>query len=521
MVDVDRRLNLGQHAHLAGLRRLSARASNRHFKPTANSRKGCFSFRPLAQVAIDRLHKGKVETTRGLTDGEICRIEATFAFTFPPDLKAILQEGLPVGPGFPDWRSCSTKHLRLLLNLPITGIIYEVARDRFWLKQWGAKPCSADAAVAIARSALKKAPILIPVYKHCYIPSAPNLAGNPIFFIRQQEVFCCGFDLADFFEKQDFVQPDYAFPFDFAYLDTPLNNNSLSHKCLRVQSDQASRKAGETVGENLSPVSSEGVEDPYLTDGSDWSVSGSFVDLECWGRNLDVMAKRGYEVASSRGSFESCSSMTKISRKHYKSDDLSNRQPVNGRMSSPTSSVVSRRIEFWSDLAKKRNRSSFSSDSTDAGELDDCNLSRKMNETLGTVEDGKDLFSCHAVDSNVFQPKHSTPCWLDRYFDKMATILRDGGWRETDISDVFDSSSFSSTRKPSMPANSQSMAQGLMLYVDLLSEALRKAGWRTTDVSDAFDVDFTFYEQQRRTFAVPPRVATKIVRLAEYVAQTC
>ncbi|KAH7437736.1 hypothetical protein KP509_05G086500 [Ceratopteris richardii] len=451
---------------------------------------------------MDRLRKGKVEISRGLTDEEFCRIEAPFAFTFPPDLKAILQRGLPVGAGFPDWRSGTTKQLRLLFNLPIAGIVYEVARGRFWSKQWGSKPSDIEEAVSIARSALQKAPVLIPVYRHCYIPSSPNLAGNPIFFVRQQEVYCCGFDLADFFHKQDFTLPDYELPCNFSHLE--------------IQSFRAINKSRETRVEKLCSDSRQGVQDVDFGDHNHWCVSGMTVNLESWGRNLDVMAKRGHDAVY-RGSFESFNSKVKASKKQYNSIDISNEHHANDRVNSSTFSNMnnlSRRIDFWSDLAKKRRLGNDCSIPTA-----NCNARKSVNGVLNFVQDSlEDTFSCSTVDNDVSQRQTSTPYWLERYFDKMAAVLRNARWGERDISEMFYGHFPSKGKDSNLQINSQGMMQGLILYVDLLSDALRRAGWSTKDVAEAFDVDFTFYERKRRISTLPPHVTARICKLAEYAA---
>ncbi|XP_068643570.1 uncharacterized protein [Aristolochia californica] len=208
MVDVDRRTPGLNPAHVAGLRRLSARAAAA--APTNSSatssaaagpaRKSLLSFASLAESVIAHLRNSEIEVLQGLSDAEFARLEAEFGFVFPPDLRAILSSGLPVGPGFPDWRSRS--HLRAALDLPIAAISLQIARNSLWPKSWGPKPPDPDRALRVSRSQLKKIPLLIPLFNHCYIPSNPSLAGNPIFYVDETEIFCCGFDLADFFERE-------------------------------------------------------------------------------------------------------------------------------------------------------------------------------------------------------------------------------------------------------------------------------------------------------------------------------
>ncbi|KAK9111952.1 hypothetical protein Scep_019471 [Stephania cephalantha] len=50
------------------------------------------------------------------------RAEAEFGFSFPPDLRVVLSVGLPISPGFPDWRAptASRLQLRASLDLPIS-----------------------------------------------------------------------------------------------------------------------------------------------------------------------------------------------------------------------------------------------------------------------------------------------------------------------------------------------------------------------------------------------------------------
>lgn len=44
---------------------------------------------------------------------------------------------------------------------------------------------------------------MVPVYRQFYIAANPNLAGNPLFYICGGDVRCCGFDLADFYRREE------------------------------------------------------------------------------------------------------------------------------------------------------------------------------------------------------------------------------------------------------------------------------------------------------------------------------
>ncbi|CAN1190865.1 hypothetical protein LINPERPRIM_LOCUS39882 [Linum perenne] len=202
MVDVDRRMTGLNPAHLAGLRRLSARAAATASSNPLPSRNSLISFSPLANKVITHLQSSSVRVHPGLSDSEFARIEAQFGFSFPPDLRAVLSAGLPVGPGFPDWRS-PRSHLRATLDLPIAAVSIQIARNNLWSKSWGSRPLDPEKALKVARNALKRAPLLIPIFHHCYIPCQPSLAGNPIFFVDETRVFCCGSDLSDFFDRRE------------------------------------------------------------------------------------------------------------------------------------------------------------------------------------------------------------------------------------------------------------------------------------------------------------------------------
>ncbi|PIN19199.1 hypothetical protein CDL12_08126 [Handroanthus impetiginosus] len=203
MVDVDRRMTGLNPGHVAGLRRLSARAATAPSTPLP-PRNSLLSFTSLADKVISHLKSSGIPVQSGLSESEFALAEAEFGFAFPPDLKAVLSAGLPVGAGFPDWRSSGSARLQLRasIDLPIASISFHIARNALWSKSWGPRPSEPEKALKIARNALKRAPLLIPIFNHCYIPCNPCLAGNPIFYVDENRIFCCGFDLSDFFDRE-------------------------------------------------------------------------------------------------------------------------------------------------------------------------------------------------------------------------------------------------------------------------------------------------------------------------------
>ncbi|KAK7307706.1 hypothetical protein VNO77_41012 [Canavalia gladiata] len=159
----------------------------------------CFSFAAYADNLLHRLKSSNVVIDEGLSDAEFSNLESTFKFTFPPELRAILHQGLPISTDFPNWRSSSPQQLQILLNLPASSILRRVSKTRFWHPSWGPEPRDPIHAV---RCLLNEAPPLVPIYRHCYIPSSPNVAGNPVFYVDHDgDVLLLSYDIAGFFRE--------------------------------------------------------------------------------------------------------------------------------------------------------------------------------------------------------------------------------------------------------------------------------------------------------------------------------
>lgn len=400
MVDVDRRMTGLNPAHIAGLRRLSARAAS--VPATAASslpvRNGLLSFSSLADKVITHLRNSGIQVQPGLSDAEFARAEAEFGFAFPPDLRAVLAAGLPVGPGFPDWRSAGARlHLRASLDLPIAAISFQIARNTFWSKSWGQRPCEPEKALRVARNALKRAPLLIPIFNHCYIPCNPSLAGNPIFFVDENRIFCCGLDLSDFFERES------------------LFRCSESDLLLKKQRSVSEKSAG--------------------------SLSTNFSR-----RSLDTGIVAG------------------------------------GR--------TPRWVEFWSDAAIDRRRRNSSSSATSSPER---------------------FFE---------MPRSVIPKWVEEYIEQIGSVLREGGWSESDISEIVGVSASGFFEGEMVMLDNQSVLDALLLKADRFSDSLRKAGWSSEEVSDALGFDFRREKERKPVKKLSPELVERIGKLAESVSES-
>lgn len=172
---------------------------------TTKTKLVCFSFAAYAKNLIENLRSSDVAVAGGLSDVEFFSIESLFNFSFPPDLHSILREGLPIASGFPNWRSSSPQQLHILINLPILSLLKQVSRRNFWFESWGPFPDDINVALEIAKNSLKRAPVLVPIYRNCYIPASPNDAGNPVFYIDGEEVRVLSFDITGFFQEFEFL----------------------------------------------------------------------------------------------------------------------------------------------------------------------------------------------------------------------------------------------------------------------------------------------------------------------------
>lgn len=396
MVDVDRRMTGLNPAHIAGLRRLSARAASVPATAAAPLpvRNGLLSFSSLADKVITHLRNSGIQVQTGLSDAEFARAEAEFGFAFPPDLRAVLAAGLPVGAGFPDWRSAGARlHLRASLDLPIAAISFQIARNTFWSKSWGPRPCEPEKALRVARNALKRAPLLIPIFNHCYIPCNPSLAGNPIFYVDENRIFCCGLDLSDFFDRES------------------LFRCSESDLLLKKQRSVSEKSAG-------------------------WSTNFSR-------RSLDTGVAAG------------------------------------GR--------TPRWVEFWSDAAIDRRRRNSSS-------------------------------STSSPERFFEMPRSVIPKWVEEYIEQIGSVLREGGWSESDISEIVEVSASGFFEGEMVMLDNQAVLDALLLKADRFSDSLRKAGWSSEEVSDALGFDFRREKERKPVKKLSPELVERIEKLAQSVS---
>jgi hypothetical protein len=151
---------------------------------------------------LDELRERDITIEDGLTEAETRDAEYRFEFHFPPDLRALLQTGLPVGGRFPDWRDGDEVRIRDDLNWPLEGMQFDIRHNDYWLDEWGLRPESLAEAFQVAAQVIASAPRLVQIVGHRYIPAEPAKAGNPVFSVYQTDIIIYGNDLLSYFAHE-------------------------------------------------------------------------------------------------------------------------------------------------------------------------------------------------------------------------------------------------------------------------------------------------------------------------------
>lgn len=148
------------------------------------------------------VEKGGFRAAPPLTDAELIELREHLGLRFPGELESLLKSFLPEGPEFPDWHRPDTQQLLDWLDEPAAGIEHEVEENGFWLPQWGERPEDDEDAVEEVRRLIARAPALVPVFDHCYVPAMDRDGGNPVLSVVEAEVIEYAPDLFSFFLRE-------------------------------------------------------------------------------------------------------------------------------------------------------------------------------------------------------------------------------------------------------------------------------------------------------------------------------
>jgi len=157
---------------------------------------------PQTKQIINLLKNKGVEFGDGLSDSELLDIEKRFVIKFPPDLKRFLQTQLPISDQFINWRQGlhdkkTEEDIIDIIGWPLEGILWDI-KNGSWLSIWGERPENKEHQIALAKLRFAHVPKMVPVCGYRFIPSEPNLVGNPIFSVHQTDIIYYGFDLASY-----------------------------------------------------------------------------------------------------------------------------------------------------------------------------------------------------------------------------------------------------------------------------------------------------------------------------------
>ena len=136
--------------------------------------------------------------TKGYSQSELDAAQARFGLSFPPDLIDLLRERRPIDGH--DWNDKAA--IRKALNWPFEGLLFDVEQNALWWPEWGERPAQPAARKEVLTAVVAKAPKLIPLLGHRYLPSSPCEAGNPVFSVYQSDVIHYGANLTDYFERE-------------------------------------------------------------------------------------------------------------------------------------------------------------------------------------------------------------------------------------------------------------------------------------------------------------------------------
>ena len=81
-----------------------------------------------------------IETKQGMTEIELAEKERLYGIFFPPELRLLYTNAVPVAKGFYDWTDDSPEniwYIKKMIEYPIERTIHDVEYCRCWMDEWG------------------------------------------------------------------------------------------------------------------------------------------------------------------------------------------------------------------------------------------------------------------------------------------------------------------------------------------------------------------------------------------------
>jgi len=156
----------------------------------------------------------KVTFAPGLTKEEVSDIEMRYNICFPKSLRDFLMLALPVSAGFYNWRDDSAENINYIKTVIAwpKEAMKDQAEEVEWCDEWGNKPENVAGVAEEVKRQLQKAPILIPVYGHRYMPMI-EAENPPVLSVYGTDIIYYGENLSNYFDIEfgEKKQKDIAF----------------------------------------------------------------------------------------------------------------------------------------------------------------------------------------------------------------------------------------------------------------------------------------------------------------------
>lgn len=152
---------------------------------------------------INALQNMGIYMEKGLDDNELKKIEYIYGIKFPKEYSSFLKTVLPISRGFYNWRNFDTSNINFIkgvMNKPFEGIINNLD-EMDWCDTWGDKPSCRQEYYSVIKKKLSKAPGLIPIFAHRYMPIY-DAAFAPVLSIYDLDIIYYGSNLEEYLENE-------------------------------------------------------------------------------------------------------------------------------------------------------------------------------------------------------------------------------------------------------------------------------------------------------------------------------
>ena len=143
----------------------------------------------------------------GMTEEERGRVEEIYGFRFPQALADFYSCGVPCLSSaipFPLWKDFNENNVRAIKKMiedPIDWLKQDV-KGGFWLESWGKRPENEDEAMEVFSRVVAKAPKLIPIYSHRYVPVIEGVDDPPVISTVGMDTIIYGANLSEYLQNE-------------------------------------------------------------------------------------------------------------------------------------------------------------------------------------------------------------------------------------------------------------------------------------------------------------------------------